>query len=248
MKRAIWIGLSLALAAIIFLSFARPHEMVSPGDLIPAHSDLQGDCFACHTPFRGASAKRCVSCHVVADIGIRTTKGAMIAQKEQSSPFHQALAEANCIACHSDHPSPKLTKGSTVRFDHALLKANARDKCQSCHVPPRDDLHSGEALVCSTCHQSTSWKPASFDHSRFFALDREHNTACTTCHPRGNYKTYTCYGCHEHQQERIIAEHREEGITNVENCVRCHNSAHGEANGEHGGEGERGREFEGGED
>lgn len=37
----------------------------------------------------------------------------------------------------------------------------------------------------------------------------------------------------EHQPAQILAEHREEGISNIENCVRCHRSAEGET-----GEGE----------
>lgn len=203
MKRSVWIGISLVLAVIIYLSFTRPHEMVSPGNLIPAHAALESNCFACHAPFQGASADRCTSCHVVADIGLRTTKGVAIPQSQRHPAFHQALTEPNCMACHSDHPRPKLTKASAVKFDHALLKANARSSCQSCHTAPQDDLHRGQT-ACATCHQPAHWKPATFDHSRYFLLDRDHNTACTTCHLAGNYKQYTCYGCHEHQQDRII--------------------------------------------
>lgn len=239
MKRAIWIVLSLALAAILYFSFTRPHEMVSPGDVIPAHAALQNDCFACHAPFQGASANRCTTCHVLADIGLKTTKGVKIAQGKQTKAFHQALAEPDCMACHSDHPKPKLANTSAVKFDHALLKADTRTQCQACHVPPQNELHRGNTAVCSTCHQPSAWKLATFDHSRFFVLDRNHNTTCTTCHTGGNYKRYTCYGCHEHQQMSIIAKHREEGITRIDNCVSCHRSAHGEPEGEHGGEGER---------
>ncbi len=239
MTRALWIAFSFALGAIIYLSFVRPHEMVSPGNLIPAHAALQNDCFACHAPLQGASAKRCTTCHVLADIGLRSTKGVAIPKSQRRPAFHQALVGPNCMACHSDHPRPKLTKAAAVRFDHALLKADARAKCQLCHVPPRDDLHRGQTSACSTCHLPTHWKPATFDHDRFFMLDGDHNTACTTCHVGANYKRYTCYGCHAHQQANIIAEHREEGISNIENCVRCHRSAHGE--GDEGEEGE-GRE------
>lgn len=231
MKRSVWIGISLILAVIICLSFTRPHEMVSPGNLIPAHAALESNCFACHAPFQGASADRCTACHVVADIGLRTTKGVAIPQSKQHSAFHQALTEPNCMACHNDHQPPRLTKASAVKFDHVLLKADARANCQSCHTAPQNDLHRGQT-ACATCHQPARWKPATFDHSRYFLLDRNHNTRCTTCHLGGNYKQYTCYGCHEHQQARIIAEHREEGITNIQNCVRCHRSAHGEAGGE----------------
>ena len=234
MKRSLWIAVSLVLAAILSLSIIRPHQMVSPGDLIPAHAALQDDCFACHSPLKGASAARCISCHVVADIGLRTTKGAAIPPSVLRSAFHQALIEPDCMACHGDHPGMMLPKATSVRFDHALLKADARARCQSCHRAPGDDLHRGQNLPCANCHQPPRSKPATFVHDRYFRLDRDHNASCATCHPGGNYKRYTCYGCHEHDPARILAEHREEGIRNIDNCVRCHRSADEEA-----GEGER---------
>jgi hypothetical protein len=87
MKHPIWIGLSLVLAAILYLSFVRPHEMLSPGNLIPAHSAIQNDCFACHAPLRGVSADRCVSCHAIAEIGLKTTKGIKIKASNGRPPI-----------------------------------------------------------------------------------------------------------------------------------------------------------------
>jgi hypothetical protein len=228
MKHPIRIGLALVLAVIIYLNFERPHEMLSPGNLIPAHSALQTDCFACHAPLRGVAADRCITCHAVTDIGLRTTKGVKVTSSKGRPPFHQALLEPNCMACHSDHTKPKFVHARALRFDHSLLKAEVRANCQSCHVPPRDAVHKAPKLACSTCHQAAGWKPATFDHNRFFALDKDHNTACTTCHLDGLYKRYTCYGCHEHQQAKIIAAHREEGMINIEKCARCHRRAEGE--------------------
>ena len=60
---------------------------------------------------------------------------------------------------------------------------------------------------------------------QFFALDRDHSTACTTCHMANDYKKYTCYGCHEHTPAKIKREHLEEGILEFEKCVACHRSA-----------------------
>lgn len=233
-----------ALAGVIALAFLYPHEMVSPGNLIPAHASLQNDCFACHTPFRSASPDRCISCHTVADIGRKTTKGVPIPAKRARPPFHQALVEQNCLACHSDHPTPALTRRPVKRFDHALLASNLRGQCQSCHVAPDNEQHRGIKLPCAQCHQASGWKPATFDHSRYFPLTGDHDTACVTCHVGQNYKRYTCYGCHEHQRSRMIAKHREEGITNINNCVRCHRSGHGEE-GRNEGNGEGGRNGEG---
>ncbi len=236
MKRSVWIAVSLILMAILALTFAKPHQMISPGNLISDHAAIQDDCFACHAPLQGVSADRCAVCHKIADIGLRTTKGIRISRTATRPAFHQALIETDCMDCHSDHSGVLLLEGEATRFDHALLKPEARAQCQSCHKAPTDDLHRGQNLPCGTCHQPPLWKPATFVHDRYFKLDRAHNVSCATCHPDGNYKRYTCFGCHEHQPAQIIAEHREEGITDIDNCARCHRSSNAEA-----GEGE-GRE------
>jgi hypothetical protein len=246
MTRALWLAVGLMLALVVAISFIKPHEMVSPGNLMPAHKALEGNCFACHAPLRGASADRCQACHKLPDIGLRTTRGVSIPATPGRPAFHAALAKPDCMACHTDHARPWLVRSQRAGFDHRLLQASARDRCQSCHQPPRDELHRMQSAPCATCHQPTHWKPATFDHARFFVLDRHHNVSCATCHPAGNFRRYTCFGCHQHQPVSIAAEHREEGITNIADCVRCHRSAAGEPEG--GGEGRREGGRESGDD
>jgi hypothetical protein len=43
---------------------------------------------------------------------------------------------------------------------------------------------------------------------------------------------YTCYGCHEHSRSEVESEHREEGIGNLSNCVRCHPTGREEEGGD----------------
>ena len=54
--------------------------------------------------------------------------------------------------------------------------------------------------TCATCHNTTSWTGAAFDHSKTaFPLTGAHVTvACASCHVNGNYTTLPtdCYGCH----------------------------------------------------
>ena len=238
--RWLWTAVGLGLALVIAFAIRFPHQMVSPGDLIPAHAALQQNCFACHAPFRGPSAERCMSCHAVAEIGRRTTAGAPIIRPGHMPAFHQALADRNCMACHSDHPRPMLTHGELVRFDHELLRADLRGNCGSCHARPRDELHRNATQPCSQCHTAAAWTPASFDHDRFFSLTGPHDVECKTCHVGGNFAAFTCYSCHEHERSRMEAEHREHGIVNIDNCAACHRSAHGE-HGE-GGESRQGGE------
>jgi hypothetical protein len=323
-SRWLWIVIAANLVVLVALAFVYPHLMVSPGALVAGHGELATDCFACHAPLRGAASDRCISCHAVADIGLRTSKGAPIvkaaspvagalvnrananatvdvsttasgkgkagakgpARAPVKTSFHQELIEQNCVACHTDHAGPKLTHRSRKPFSHELLKVTTRERCESCHAAPANDLHRrfdkacvqchktqgwtpagfDHALLtaadqnscvnchkaptdtlhgqvagnCGQCHTSKAWKPATFDHDKYFALDRDHNASCATCHVANNYKRYTCYGCHEHSVARIQSEHQEEGIANLDNCVRCHRSAQDKGEGGGGGEGRGG--------
>jgi hypothetical protein len=250
-----------------------PEATVSPGDLVGGHQDIAADCFRCHSVFRGTPQEKCVACHEIAAIGLRLTSGVPIARTEQTPPFHQALLESECIACHSDHlgtgrpganalfthevlrkdvlascgdchgdsiPKDDLhraaphTCGSChgfeawkpATFDHALLASDRQRMCIRCHadVRPSDDLHRQAGDACETCHGTKAWKPATFEHQEYFRFDRNHpGGKCQSCHPE-TLDRYTCYGCHEHTPRSIAGEHREEGIADFEDCVKCHRS------------------------
>ncbi len=142
MRRWVLMVIAANLVGIIALAFIYPQFMVSPGALVPAHAELTGNCFACHAPLRGASSERCVTCHAVKDIGLRTTKGLPLTQPAVKNPFHQELISQDCVACHSDHQGPKLTGQSRKPFSHALLRPTSRDRCESCHVAPKTGVHT----------------------------------------------------------------------------------------------------------
>lgn len=224
------------LLGIIGFAFLRPDVMVAPGAVKPAHSAINKDCFACHTPFLAASPTRCTACHKLPDIGRVTTKGVPVRKSATLAVFHQALVEPNCMACHSDHAEPRLTRRPEKMFAHNLLKPAVRSQCATCHRPPDTALHRANRANCSTCHNDRAWTPANFDHSRYFQLDRNHAVTCAICHPRTDYTTYNCYGCHAHQPARVRAEHAEEGLRDIENCVRCHRRADGEGREGRGGD------------
>jgi hypothetical protein len=198
--------------------------MVGPGKLIPGHKQLETDCFACHTPLKGANSELCITCHKPAEIGRLTTAGLPIAKPLTSTPFHQKLISQDCLACHSDHAGVKRFR-LQGRFSHALLNKETREQCQDCHKSPADSLHQQITGNCSQCHSQEKWVPATFDHDKYFELDRDHNVLCVTCHVRNDYKRYTCYGCHDHTPGNIRSKHIEEGIREYNNCVECHRNA-----------------------
>jgi hypothetical protein len=235
--RLIWLLITANLLALLGLTFVYPAAMVSPGPVVPAHAAIGSECFACHAPFRGASPGRCSACHALGDIGVRTTMGSPLRGHAERPAFHQELIEQDCNGCHTDHVGASVGQRSKKPFSHGLLHAATQVRCETCHKPPTSGSHPQVTDQCQKCHTAERWRPASFDHARFFELDRDHAVVCATCHAENNYERYTCYGCHEHTQENIRAEHEEEGIRNFDNCVSCHKSPKGKPGGR--GEGRR---------
>jgi len=222
--KRVWLRWVMAanLVMIVSLTFLYPHLMVSPGALSPGHAGLATDCFACHAPWHGATSQRCIACHPLPDIGWRTTKGAVLAKSGIRTAFHQQLTQQDCMACHSDHASPKLTQIIRKPFAHSMLRIEVQQRCESCHAKSVDPMHPQLTVGCAKCHSTQGWKPTTFDHAKRFVLDRDHDTQCVTCHASHDFRRYTCYGCHEHTPEKIRAEHQEEGIRDFEKCVDCH--------------------------
>ncbi len=203
MKRS-WVlsVIAINLVVLIILVFVFPHLMVSPGPVIPAHADIATDCFACHKALHGASSERCQNCHVVADIGLRTSKGETVRKKKSTTAFHQQLTEQNCLACHSDHVGPVLTKHSQKLFSHGLLKTEVRTKCDSCHTKPDNNLHQNVTVACNQCHTTDAWKKATFNHD---LLATNTNLQCDSCHgkPKDNFHRQiqgNCQNCHSVKQ------------------------------------------------
>jgi hypothetical protein len=113
-----------------------------------------------------------------------------------------------CSACH-------VTPGwLPATFNHTVAQAT---DCQACHVTDKPVNHfSGQ---CSICHSTSRWKPSTINHT--FPVNHEGAQGiCTNCHIPPNYYAYTCYQCHEHSRSEVKKEH--EGVSNIDNCIRCH--------------------------
>jgi hypothetical protein len=215
------IGLGTILLVVLAIFY--PHQMMSPGNVIDAHRELEKDCFACHAAFLGISSTKCIACHKIEEIGLKTTKGLSISNETKSVTFHQNLNANTCGSCHSDHKGVMPFRPIS-NFSHDLLDQTQLKQCESCHTQPGDALHLKIKDNCVQCHTISGWTPATFEHNRYFRFDRHHKTKCETCHVNNNYEKYTCYGCHEHSRSKIREEHVEEGIYNYESCSDCHRS------------------------
>lgn len=185
----------------------------------------------------------CTTCH--------TDHAGLDPESAMNGFEHEMLPKTirtDCIACHQK-PADKLhlqltdacTKCHTTKawelafaFNHDMVKPAERNNCIGCHETPDDAFHRKVNNDCSKCHSTSKWVPSTFDHTAYFVLDSDHNAKCATCHLNNDYSSYTCYGCHEHTVSNILQEHREEGITNLTNCVSCHKSSNEHEGGEGG--------------
>jgi len=161
------------------------------------------DCYSCHKQndeHNGQFGTDCAACH-----NPSRWEDASFDHSRSNFPLTGAHVNVKCEQCHTNGQFKGLAS-----------------TCVSCHAEPTQ--HAGQfGTDCAACHSTNAWKPASFNGKHTFPLNHGEGgqVSCTTCHPV-SYNAYTCYGCHEHNEANIASEHREEGISDFQDCVRCH--------------------------
>ena len=194
--------------------------------LTGAHTSVT--CSACHTNqvFKGTPSG-CFDCHAKDDA-------------------HNSQFGTDCAACHA------TDAWSNITFDHAksqfpLTGAHSGLPCQRCHSSGfrgtstacsachhEPAFHAGLfPAECAACHTTAAWLPAGFNGAHTFPINHGDAIGCRDCHT-SSLNTYTCYTCHN--QNEIINQHREENISNINNCIACHPTGNAEEG--HGGGGE----------
>ncbi|QQR75467.1 MAG: hypothetical protein IPJ17_07810 [Holophagales bacterium] len=197
-------------------------------------------CASCHRNGQYAGTpKDCYSCHRSTYEGTR-------------NPNHvQQGFPTACQQCHTESAwQPANFNHNATAFP--LTGAHVSVSCTDCHRngvyagTPRDcyachqqdyqqaqpnHASAGFPTTCQTCHTTTRWEGATFDHDgRFFPIySGRHrnvwNNACSTCHvASGNFQVFECILCHEHNQSSMNSEHREVNGYRWESryCYQCH--------------------------
>lgn len=180
------------------------------------------DCFACHQPDYDGTADpphataglgtACASCHGTADWRPSTYDHA---QPPANYALQGAHRGVDCASCHV-----------------AGYVATPTD-CYACHqadyTQTNDPSHSAASFptTCATCHSTTAWTPATWDHEQLFPIESgaHRNLSCAECHVTpGNYAHFECILCHEHNQADMARDH--EGQANYQwvsaACYACH--------------------------
>lgn len=207
-------------------SFRHPDRFPLSG----GHATLA--CDDCHRGPASAVSAECFSCHRADYDGTR-------------DPNHRTAGiPTQCAGCHT------TTSWTSAVFDHfttgfALDGAHRNAACASCHVSgyagtPRDcyschrsdydatrdpnHVVAGFSTSCQSCHGTTAWGGATFDHARSsFPLTGAHQRVdCASCHAAGYAGTPSdCYACHRADYEGTSdPNHAAAGFPTA--CVTCH--------------------------
>ena len=198
------------------------------------------DCIGCHldawnsTPTYGGNvpdhvksgfpqtASACAMCHPIT----KWSDG-----KFDHSATGWALTGAHvttpCASCH-------------INSNYSLTSANT--DCYGCHtaawqstttlggsVP--NHIAAGYPTTCATCHNTSSWLGATFNHT-YFPIPH-HGSVCSDCHlVSTDYSTFSCINCHTqtaHQKTETDRTHNGVGgyVYGPTTCYNCHKNGGG---------------------
>ena len=208
------------------------HAKLANFSLVKHQEDYQGNpmgCESCHSQERFAGETLdCLSCHIEND--------------HDYMAGHMEDYGMDCMGCHDgadrmrdfDHEQVYALQGAHAETEcqacHAeKVFAGISQDCIACHADP--ELHAGKfGLDCARCHTATAWQPAKLTRHAFqLSHGGEAQLECQTCHLE-NFTEQTCYNCHDHEPQQMAQVHLTEGISEYDDCSRCHPSgASGEA-------------------
>jgi hypothetical protein len=200
-------------------------------------------CTDCHGDSHlGQLARRpdggaCEACHDVT--GFSPARFGVLEHQQTAYRLTGAHLAVPCNACHVATPADELRRIPGLRVPPGASGRSARfrfasTRCQACHR----DVHRGEldrwvkAGGCESCHDTTGWDRAAFDHgqTRFALVGAHARTACPACHKKLEAGTprkrlvfagapVTCEGCHGDPHR---GQFRKAGRATA--CERCHAS------------------------
>jgi len=209
--------------------------------LTGGHSDPPRQCADCHVNNSyNLTSTACVSCHQKDFTGATT-------------PVPHAGFPTTCEQCHdtvqwSDGKFDHSTTGFVLTGLHTVPPRQCADchvnnnymlnstTCVSCHLKDFQGTNNPNHVAgnfsqtCQTCHTTSGWQPASFDHSTVnFPLTGMHTVPprqCTDCHVNNNYNltSTACVSCHLTDFKNTTnPNHVQQGF--AQTCETCHNTS-----------------------
>ncbi len=199
--------------------------------------------------------RQCADCHVNGNYTLTSTTCVSCHLKDfqgTTNPNHVAgNFSQTCQTCHTTAAwSPATFDHSTVNFPLTGAHTVPPRQCTDCHVNNNFNLTStacvschltdfnnatnpnhvqgGFAQTCETCHNTSAWQPATFDHSKSgFPLTGAHTVPprqCADCHVNNNYNitVTTCISCHQTDYNNATTPVPHSGFPTT--CEQCHDT------------------------
>ncbi|MBZ5686791.1 MAG: hypothetical protein LAP86_17335 [Acidobacteriia bacterium] len=205
--------------------------------------------------------RQCTDCHVNNNYSLNSTLCYSCHQKDYTgtnNPAHSAAGfPTTCELCHdtvvwtdstfnhnntafpltgSHMVPPRACTDCHVNNNYTTLPLT----CIGCHQNDYNNTtNPGHAAqpqffptTCQTCHNTTAWTGATFNHTQYTPFPISHGNAngvCATCHVNSSdYAIFQCTGCHGGNNASNFRHEQVSGyVYNSINCYQCHQSGRG---------------------
>jgi hypothetical protein len=198
--------------------------------------------------------RACADCHINNNYNLTSANTACVSchlndYNTATTPINhiQVGFPTTCQLCHD------TTLWTNGKFDHSttafpLTGFHTTVACATCHVnnnyttlpttcygchqadynATTNPVHKAAPTVftttCTTCHNTTAWTGATFNHTWFSMTHGNANGVCATCHTNpGDYTIFQCTGCHGGGNPNNFSHPNVGGyVYNSVNCYQCH--------------------------
>jgi nitrate/TMAO reductase-like tetraheme cytochrome c subunit len=176
-------------------------------------------CITCHqADYNGTNAPphavvgfptTCDACH-----NFNNWLGAVFNHNATTFPLTGYHAtNVTCVQCH--------VNGNYTTLPTACYGCHQTDYNATSNPP---HASTGFPTTCDTCHTTTAWTGATFNHTWFNVNHGNANGVCATCHTNpSDYSVFQCTGCHGGNNAANFNHPNVGGyVYNSVNCYQCH--------------------------
>src|SRR5450631_20705 len=204
--------------------------------------------------------RACTDCHINNNYNITNTTCISCHQTDfnnANSPVPHTGFPTTCELCHDTiHWTDATFDHNKTAFPLTGLHTVPPRACVDCHVNgnyttlptacigchqtdynnTKNPGHAAQPqffpTTCETCHTTSSWLNATFNHTQYTPFPISHgkaNGVCATCHTNSNdYSIFQCTGCHGGNNPNNFHHENVNGyVYNSVNCYQCHRSGNG---------------------
>jgi hypothetical protein len=201
------------------------------------------DCHKGSNPY-GLNSTACVTCHLADYNGTTNPNHVTAGFPQQCDLCHDTTVWTDSTFNHNNTAFPLTGAHTTTAC--ALCHVNGNyttlpTTCIGCHQTDYNNTtnpgHSAQpqffpSASCSTCHNTTAWTTATFNHTQYTNFSINHGNAngvCSTCHTNSNnYSIFQCTACHGGNNAANFNHPNVNGyVYNSVNCYQCHQSGGG---------------------